>query len=186
MERDKTFAEEVQERSGQNIKLCYQCLKCFVGCPLAGHMDYKPNTVIRMVQYGQREKVLSSHAIWLCVSCMTCGVRCPNEIDMSAVMDTLREMSQEDGHAYDAERNVVVLHEEFVRNIKLWGRLHEATFFMPYMVRSLDLFSNASSGIQLMMRGKLPIIPGQIKGIDAIRKLYAECHKTKGQLAGKD
>jgi len=183
MELDRDFAEEVQERSGQNIQLCYQCLKCSVGCPLSRYMDVPPNRLIRMIQYGQREKVLSSRAVWLCVSCMTCGVRCPNEIDMSAVMDTLREMSIEEGYAHKAEKRVVVLHEEFVRNVKMWGRLHEATFFMPYMARSLDLFSNMASGIALMARGKLPLIPKRIKGIEEIWKLYEEAYKTKGQLA---
>jgi len=186
MVRDKAFADEVIERSGQNIKLCYQCLKCFVGCPVAPYMDHKPNSIIRMIQYGEREKVLSSHAIWLCVSCMACGVRCPNDIDMSSVFDTLREMSIEDGLAYESERNIVILHEEFVRNVKLWGRLHESTFFMPYMARSLDLFSNMESGILLMMRGKLPMIPTQIKGIEEIRKLFDEGYKTQGELAGKE
>ena len=186
MKLDTHFGDEVQERSGQNIKLCYQCLKCFVGCPLAPHMDHKPNRIIRMIQYGRREKVLSSHAIWLCVSCMTCGVRCPNEIDMSAVMDTLREMSIEAGLAHDAERNVVVLHEEFIRSVRLWGRLHEVSFFVPYIVRSLDLFSNAVSGVHLFARGKLPLIPKQVKGIEQIRKLFDEGYKTKGQLAREE
>lgn len=181
-----SFRAEVEERSGQNLSLCYQCVKCSVGCPIASHMDFTPNAIIRMVQYGQKEKVLSSHAIWLCVSCMTCGVRCPNEIDMSAVMDTLREMSREAGLAHEAERNVVVLHEEFVRSVKYWGRLHEVSFFIPYIVRSLDLFTNAFSGVHLFARGKLPLIPKQIKGIDQIRKIFDKGFKTKGQLAGKE
>ena len=186
MRTHRNFGDEVQERSGQNLRLCYQCLKCSVGCPLSSHMEFEPNRVIRMIQYGEKAKVLKSHAIWLCVSCMTCGARCPNEIDMSAIMDTLREMSLEEGYAYEAERRVVLLHEEFVRSVKLWGRLHEVTFFIPYIVRSLDLFSNAVSGIQLMARGKLPMIPKQIKGIEEIRKLYDEAYKTKGQLARKE
>ncbi|MBN1671925.1 MAG: 4Fe-4S dicluster domain-containing protein [Kiritimatiellae bacterium] len=182
MKADKTFADEVMKRSGQDIHACYQCLKCFVGCPVAAYMDYKPNTVIRMIQYGEREKVLKSHAIWLCVSCMTCGARCPNDVDMSAVFDTLREMSREAGYAHEAERTVVVLHEEFVRNVKLWGRLHEVTFFIPHMLRSLDLFSNLPSGLALMARGKLPFIPKQIDGIEEIWRLYREGYKTKGEL----
>ena len=145
-------------------------------------MDHKPNALIRMIQYGERERVLKSHAIWLCVSCMTCGVRCPNKVDMSAVMDTLREMSIEAGYAYESEKNVVILHEEFVRNVKLWGRLHEATFFLPYMFRSGDLFSNLGSGMALMARGKLPLIPGQIKGIEDIWELYEKGYGGKGKL----
>ncbi len=180
------LAQEIESRSGQNIRLCYQCLKCFVGCPVCTYMDYKPNSLIRMIQYGQKDKVLKSHAIWLCVSCMTCGVRCPNEIDMSVVMDTLREMSIEAGYAHEAERRVVVLHEEFVRNIKLWGRLHEVSFFIPHMIRSLDLFGNAASGLALMIRGKLPMIPKQIEGIEEIWDMYDRAYKTTGQLAEKE
>jgi heterodisulfide reductase subunit C len=178
----KSFDDEIEARSGQNIRLCYQCLKCFAGCPVSRYMDYKPNAVIRLIQYGERKKVLSSHAIWLCVSCMTCGARCPNDIDMGAVFDTLREMSREAGLAYKSERTVVILHEEFVRNVGMWGRLHEATFFLPHMIRSLDIFSNLPQGLLLMSRAKLPFIPRQIKGIKEIWRLYGKGFKTKGEL----
>jgi heterodisulfide reductase subunit C len=174
MKIDRSFAREVEERSRQNIKLCFQCLKCFVGCPVAAHMEFKPNSVIRMIQYGLREKVLKSHAIWLCVSCMTCGVRCPNEIDMGAVFDTLRGMSVEAGYSYESERNVVMLHEEFIRSVKMWGRLHEASFFMTYMGRSFD-FSNVASAPALLSRGKLRLLPTQIEGIEEVRGLIAKC-----------
>lgn len=183
MATDARFAEEVVRRSGQNIHACYQCLKCAVGCPVAPYMDLKPNAVIRLIQYGEREKVLNSHAIWLCVSCLTCGARCPNEVDMSVVFDTLREMSIEAGTAHEAERKVVLLHEEFVRNIKIWGRLHEITFFVFYMMRSLDLFTNLKTGIALVLRGKLPYIPKRIRGIRGIRSLYKKGYRTQGQLA---
>lgn len=173
MDTDASFEKEIEERSGQNIRLCYQCLKCFVGCPVAEYMDLKPNAVIRMVQYGQRERVLKSRAIWLCVSCMTCGVRCPNEIDMGAVFDALREMAVEAGYSYESEKRIVQLHEEFVRSIKMWGRLHEVTFFVGYMARSLDL-SSVSTAPGLLLRGKLPFIPRQIEGIEEIRKIYAK------------
>ena len=76
MKIDKNFAAEVQERSGQDLSACYQCLKCFVGCPVSSHMDRKINSIIRLIQYGEREKVLTSHTVWLCVSCMTCHVHC--------------------------------------------------------------------------------------------------------------
>ena len=173
MEIDRNFGNEVERRSEQNIRHCYQCLKCFVGCPVASHMDFKPNSVIRMIQYGLREKVLKSHSIWLCVSCMTCGVRCPNEIDMGAVFDTLREMSIEAGYSHESERNVVLLHEEFVRSIKTWGRLHEVTFFMAYIARSFDVASMVS-GPALLLRGKLPFIPKKIEGIEEVQELFAK------------
>lgn len=182
MTLDTTFATAVQERSGENLPLCYQCLKCTAGCPLSSHMDFKPNNIIRMIQYGQRERVLKSHAIWFCVSCMTCGVRCPNRVDISAIMDTLREMAIEAGLAYAAEKKVVQLHEEFVRSIKLWGRLHEVTFYMGYMARSLDILASIPAGLMLMGRGKLPFLPKRIKGAKQIKRLYKKAYKTKGRL----
>jgi heterodisulfide reductase subunit C len=180
---DTSFAVAVQERSGQDLSLCYQCLKCTAGCPLSSHMDFKPSNIIRMIQYGQRERVLKSHAIWFCVSCMTCGVRCPNEVDISAIMDTLREMAIEAGYAYAAEKKVVQLHEEFVRSIKLWGRLHEVTFYIGYMARSLDILASLPAGLTLLARGKLPFLPKKIKGAKQIKRIYEKAYKTKGQLA---
>lgn len=183
---DTSFATAVQERSGENLPLCYQCLKCTAGCPLSSHMDFKPNNIIRMIQYGQRERVLKSHAIWFCVSCMTCGVRCPNGVDISAIMDTLREMAIEAGYAYAAEKKVVQLHEEFVRSIKLWGRLHEVTFYIGYMARSLDILASLPAGLTLLARGKLPFLPKRIKGAKQIKRLYKKAYKTKGQLAEEE
>jgi heterodisulfide reductase subunit C len=179
MTEEKSFQQEVEQRSGQNIKPCYQCFKCFAGCTMADHMDKKPNGILRMIQYEEREKVLKSKDIWYCVSCKKCGVRCPNNVDMSVVFDTLREMSLESGYAYEVERKIPVIHEEFIRNIKMFGRLHEASFFVAYMIRSLDLFSNLPSGIPLMLRGKLPIMPRQIKGIDELREMVDKTYRTK-------
>ncbi len=181
---DTSFSREVEERSGQNIRVCYQCLKCFVGCPVATYMDFKPNSVIRMIQYGLREKVLKSHAIWLCVSCMTCAARCPNQVDMSAVMDTLREMAVESGQPYGAEKNIVLLHEEFIRSIRLWGRLHEVTFFMGYMIRSFDFFSPIPSGVTLFVKRKLPFVPRRIKGIKGLQELFKQAYVNKKKAKG--
>jgi len=180
------FAEEIIERSGQNINACYQCLKCFVGCPVSKYMDYKPNSIIRMIQYGMKEKVLKSRAVWLCVSCMTCGVRCPNEIDMSSVFDTLREMSREEGCAYKLNRKIVVMHEEFLKSARMWGRLSELTFYMGYMLRTFDIFGNIPSAITLLSKGKIPFIPSRIDGIKEYKDMFDAAYKTKGQLEGKE
>ncbi len=176
--KNSSFFEEVKERSKQDINLCYQCLKCAVGCPVSAYLDYKPNSLIRLIQYGQKEKVLSSRAIWLCVSCMTCGSRCPNEVDMSAVMDTLREMAFETEYAHKIEKKVVLIHEEFLRSIKWWGRLHEVTFYIAYMLRSFDFIAPLPSGVTLFSRGKLPIFPHRIKGIKHVQNIF---RKTYGQ-----
>ena len=181
---DVVFREDVKQRSGQNIDRCYQCLKCTVGCPMAAHFEYKPNSLIRMIQYGKKEQVLDSRSIWLCVSCMTCASRCPNQVDMSAVMDTLREMAVESGQPYGAEKNIVLLHEEFIRSIRLWGRLHEVTFFMGYMIRSFDFFSPIPSGVTLFVKRKLPFVPRRIKGIKGLQELFKQAYVNKKKAKG--
>lgn len=184
----KSFAEEVEARSGQKLNHCYQCLKCFVGCPMCNYMDYKPNTIIRMIQYGEKEKLLKSNVIWMCVSCMTCGVRCPNDIDISAIIDALKEMSIEAGLAHSKEKRIVVLHEEFVRSVRMWGRLHEVTFYIPLMLRTLtktkipDFISTIRSAVLLLSRFKLPFIPKRNKYMKEIEDIYRKGYKTKGQL----
>ncbi|MDI6764956.1 MAG: disulfide reductase, partial [Thermodesulfobacteriota bacterium] len=60
-----SFLEEAEKRSGENLSLCYQCLKCTAGCPTAPIMDIRPNSLIRMIQMGMKQEVLGSSAIWL-------------------------------------------------------------------------------------------------------------------------
>jgi heterodisulfide reductase subunit C len=180
IEGRQTFLVEVQERCGENLELCYQCLKCTVGCPTAPHMDFNPNTIVRMIQFGLRREVLESNAIWLCVSCETCGTRCPNEIDIGLLMDALREMSLEEG-CRPKERGIVVLHNAFMESIRRGGRVHEATMLMEYKLRSGDYWTDLIPGMKLFMKGKIPLFPGRIKGIDSIREIYEKTQK-KGKV----
>ena len=63
------FGEQVKGESGTEIDRCCQCLTCSLGCPSAFAMDYLPHQIVRMVQMGLREQVLSSATIWVCADC---------------------------------------------------------------------------------------------------------------------
>ena len=41
------LARRIQEELGQNVYLCYQCVKCTSGCPLGEFFDWQPNQVMR-------------------------------------------------------------------------------------------------------------------------------------------
>ena len=175
-ESKQSFLEEAKKRSGENLSLCYQCLKCTAGCPTAPHMDIRPNNIIRMIQMGLKEAVLESSAIWLCVSCETCGTRCPNDIDIGALMDALREISVEEG-VHPKEKKIHILHEAFMRSIQRGGRVHEATMLMDYKLRSKDFLTDLIPGTRLFFKGKIPLFPQAIKGREAIKKIFERCKK---------
>jgi len=86
-----SFKARVEELSGENIDLCFQCGACSSGCPLAQEMDLLPSKVIRYAQLGI-EEVLESKTIWVCSTCFNCEVRCPRGIDIANVMEALRQM----------------------------------------------------------------------------------------------
>ena len=172
------FLEEAKRRSGEDLSLCYQCLKCTAGCPTAPYMDIRPNNIIRMIQMGMKEAVLGSSAIWLCVSCETCGTRCPNEIDIGVLMDALREMAIEEG-VPAKEKNIHLLHEAFVQSIKRGGRVHEATMLIDYKLRSKDFMTDLIPGMMLFMKGKIPLFPSLIKGRQEIKRIFEKCERGK-------
>jgi len=174
MDRADNFLKMVTEASGQPVNLCFQCGKCSAGCPMIAEFDYPPNMVMRMVQLGQRDRLLASKAIWMCVSCETCGTRCPNGIKIAAVMDALRAECVAEG-VKPGDRVTVDLHTAFTSNIKIFGKLHEATMLMLYKLKSKTIsIDDLELGVKLLLRGKLPLLPGRSKNIKKVRELFKE------------
>lgn len=90
-ERNAAFREKVEELSGENVDLCFQCGACSSGCPMTEEMDMLPSKIVRMVQLGM-EEALDSETIWVCSTCFNCEVRCPRGIDIANVMEALRQL----------------------------------------------------------------------------------------------
>ena len=107
-----SFESQINSLSGQTTQLCYHCHKCTAGCPTAFAMEYGPDRILRLIQFGQMERVLASRDPWLCLGCEMCGVHCPNEIDVGAVMIALRQVAAERGYwMEDCEQLRAVLAE---------------------------------------------------------------------------
>jgi heterodisulfide reductase subunit C len=98
------LVRRIEEISGQDLLACYQCGACSAGCPVAFAMDVQPSQVIRLIQLGQVEEALESETIWFCAACQTCYARCPKGVDLSRIMEALREIAlQRDGDYLDIE-----------------------------------------------------------------------------------
>ncbi len=178
---DPTFGDVVRERSGESINRCFYCQRCTVGCPTAYVMEYKPAQLLRLIQLGQKDRVLDSSAIWMCVACEACGTRCPNQIRLAPVMDVLRIMAVTEKHAL--EPSVYALHRSFLDSIRLWGRVHELSLIMEHKVRCLlaepplffhGLISDLIMGADLILKGKIAFVPERIKRMGEVKRLYEE------------
>ena len=85
------LAKEVEDICGENLFGCYQCGTCSAGCPYIDDMDLTPDEVIRYVILD-RPEVLNSKTIWLCSACFTCAERCPRDINITKIMEALRQI----------------------------------------------------------------------------------------------
>jgi heterodisulfide reductase subunit C len=85
------LVKEVEELCGENLFGCYQCGTCSAGCPFVDDMDLTPDEIIRYIILDRKE-VLNSKTIWLCASCFTCAERCPRDINITKIMEALRQI----------------------------------------------------------------------------------------------
>jgi heterodisulfide reductase subunit B len=166
------LTQSIAEHIGENVYLCYQCVKCTSGCPLAEHMDLHPNQVLRAVQLGD-ESVLESKTIWICASCQTCTTRCPQGIDIAAIMDELRIEAKKRG-IKPAIPEVDKFSRLFLRDIGIMGRLHEVGLMAGLNLVTGNLFKDMDLAVKMLRRRKLhffalptrPPRPGQVKPVE--------------------
>ncbi len=173
---DSGFAEEVKARSGVDLNLCYHCHSCAGGCPFAEAMDFLPNRIIRLVQFGLREQALMSSSIWVCVGCNTCSFQCPNGIDMPAITHTLCQMAIENNTAV-AEPDILHFHREVLNTVQRYGRTHKLEIMLRHKLYKRDWTSDLGVGLKMLSRRKLELLPSRVRQMDDIKDLF-EKHKA--------
>jgi heterodisulfide reductase subunit C len=163
----------INNMSEQTTQLCYHCHKCTAGCPVAADMEYGPDRILRLVQMGDEKRLFTSHDIWLCASCETCGTRCPNGIDIARVMDASRALALASGLVI-AEPDSVKFHKVFLYVVQNLGRMHEASLFAAYKLWTRNLFADMDSGVSMILKGKIPIIPKPIKNRNEVKQVFKQ------------
>lgn len=172
------FLKAVEETSGEDINLCYQCGKCSAGCPICFEMDYTPNQVVRMVQLGMKDEVLSSSAIWLCASCLTCTTRCPREVDLAAMMDALRRLSIRE-NIVPKEEGIATFNDAFLRNIRRYGRLFEIGLIGSFNIRSGHFLRNIMKAPAMLLKGKIALFPHRVKNMAAVKRIFKKSKEVE-------
>ncbi len=152
------LARRVMEELGQNVYLCYQCVKCSSGCPVAEFFDWQPNQVMRALQLGQEDVALESKTPWLCASCQTCTTRCPQGLDIAAIMEFLAREALACGYKPSVPE-ADIFNQAFMREVRLWGRSFEPGLFAEIKLRTHNFMSDADLGIKIVQKGKMKFVP---------------------------
>lgn len=175
-QRENSFLAEIVKASGETIQACYQCQKCSAGCPVVEAMDLLPNQVLRHIQYGHRDRVLTSKTIWICASCYTCSVRCPNNIDIAKIMDTLRHVAIHSG-VKPGERDIPIFHSVFLNEIRSKGRIHELSLIFRFKAKTRDFLKDAGLGWKMFRLGKIKLFPSTFSGGKEIKEIFEKGEK---------
>jgi heterodisulfide reductase subunit C2 len=187
-----SLAQEVAERSGQNLNACYQCRRCAAGCPVGDDTGVTPDRLIRMVVLGDRDAALNNLLVWKCVACYTCGTRCPNNIHTARITETLKQMIKEK-HLEPMVPKVANFHSAFLASTSHFGRVNEMEFMAIYDFNTAvneitkggglkaiiaDLKDQMKLGQAMMKLKRFHISIDKIKGVAEVKRLY---NKAKGK-----
>jgi len=152
------LAQQVREAIGENVYLCYQCVKCTSGCPVGEFFDWQPNQIMRAVQLGQDDIALHAQTPWLCASCQTCTTRCPQGLNIAAIMDYLTRLALERGIRPEVPE-VDYFNKAFMREVRLWGRAYELGLLAEMKLRTMDIMADMDLGLKMFQKNKLRLFP---------------------------
>ena len=167
---DTAFIRRVEEESGQDVSRCYQCGNCTAGCPMSFTYDHSVSRIMRLIQAGQKDKVLSSRAIWMCATCETCTQRCPNNIDVACIMDVLRHMARREGLA--AVPQVKTFWDSFLDSVRAHGRVFELGLLINYVAKTGRFWTDMDLGPKILPKGKLALKPHDIQGKEHVARIF--------------
>ena len=153
------LARRVQEALGQNVYLCYQCVKCSSGCPVGEFFDWQPNQIMRAVQLGQEDIALGSQTPWLCAACQTCTTRCPQNLDINGIMEFLTREAVARGFE-SPEPQVNDFNKAFMREVRLWGRAYEPGLMAEYLLHNpQNLLKDKALYTGMLKKRKVAFLP---------------------------
>jgi len=152
------LANRIREKTGENVFLCYQCVKCTSGCPLAQHFDLAPNQVLRAAQLGMEDLIYGSKTAWLCACCQTCTTRCPQGIDVAKIMDFIVSEAAEQG-TEPRVPEAALFNKVFLRNVDILGRAYELGLIAEMNLRTGQPFKDLDLGFEMFRRGKIKMLP---------------------------
>jgi len=171
--RAATFLSEVIARTpgDSHLEACIQCGTCGGSCPSGAAMEFTPRAIFAMLRADMREEVLKSNTPWMCVSCYYCTVRCPQDIHITDVMYTLKNMSM-DANLYNT--TAADFSKTFISMVESYGRSFEIGLAGIHNIKhfATRLPSMAPMAIGMLTKKGMSITPPKrIKGMDQLKQI---------------
>ena len=86
-----------------NTSSCFTCSECSSACPVFCERGlFDPASIIRMVNLGLKDDLLTSPSIWMCIGCGRCTNACSQLVQGHLMIQQLKELAVEEG-AVDRE-----------------------------------------------------------------------------------
>lgn len=161
------------------LNMCIQCGTCGGSCPSGADMAYSPRHIFAMLRAGYREDVLMSNTPWMCVSCYFCTVRCPQEVHITDIMYTLKNMAIQEGYA--RTKTAPDLSQTFVDYVEEYGRSFELGLATRHYLkhRPGSMSGTAKLGLGMLSKGRIDMTPHQIDGIDQLRAILQKAREIE-------
>jgi len=179
-----SIARTVEEMTGVELGVCFQCRKCTCGCPVSAMTETTPSEIMRRLHLGAGEELLASDLVWVCASCETCSARCPMGIDVAKVIDALRALALERGTPAPAGKQPL-FNRAFLKTVELFGRTYDLGMIAAYKLGSLKLMNDVEKFPAMLAKGKIALMPPRGTSRGAVRRIFARVRKTRGTGGGK-
>jgi heterodisulfide reductase subunit C len=169
---------QVQELSGVDLSICFQCKKCTSGCPVSKMAKCPPSEIMRRLHLSSGDEILESDILWMCVSCETCSARCPMGIDVAAVMDALRKLAREKG-ASKQEGNVPLFNRAFLKTVQIFGRTYDIAMITAYKLGTLKLMDDTEKFPTMLKKRKIALLPSFGGDRKTTKRIFKKAKKKK-------
>jgi len=172
----QALIKQVQEISGVDLSVCFQCKRCTSGCPVSDMTQSGPAEIIRRLHLNAGNELLQSDILWMCVSCETCSARCPMDIDIAAVMDALRTLAVQKG-APPQEGNVPLFNRAFLKTVELFGRSYDIAMIAAYKMGSRKLMDDTEKFPTMLKKGKIALFPPKGADKTTVKRIFKKTRK---------
>jgi heterodisulfide reductase subunit C len=167
-----------------NVNMCIQCGTCGGSCPSGSAMNHTPRAIFAMLRAGMKDEILKSNTPWMCVSCYYCTVRCPQNIHITDVMYTLKNMALEAGMVQD--KTASSFSKTFIGYVENYGRSFEiglaGVHALTHAKLATRLPNMAPMALGMLTKKGMSLLPPKrIKGMKGLKNILKRAKEQEAE-----